>query len=776
MKIKKIAVLGALAAVAGASIATGLTSCGEKADPTGLDIHLNYSGKQGISLRDANFQNKVENANYVKGDLLPTWKAYAEAMGGITFRDASNYGTSSDNDTYKTIQASKYVSETSAVQLIDLFYNSTSNIEKMGAAGEAIDLKPYIDGGKMPNFKKFLTDNPTIEKTITKSGKIYYTPYFDGYNAIERMFVMDTAMVQKVLDIADADDTLDTVTKQGGAGNTTGKGITTPAVGFFQPFIDDNYNYPNAETKIKISKNGALAEVTVARTDNIIALQNDKLEAGTTGNELRQQFRAYLRAAYGANVGTGKTYSKLSEIFTSESACYNTDDLIALMRVIKASNKLITGDDSKEIEILVPRGMASNRVQNMLHFMKVFGIQGMDGEKEMLYYDGNGKMHDAASTQQTYEALGLLSQLYNEGLILGDFNKKTGDKEDGTSYLNQYFGHTKKGSGYGFMLYDYSASTCAMNDIVDGVGTKKDKRDDEFKEVKHEGMMPVLSPVTWWATEASTTYNASTANIDEGRGEVKTLTRYEESNRALKSNSWCIPTTADNKDKAVALMDYMYSADGKRLNDFGPSQYWKDGKADSFSYAGEKTPQFNDTFKTMISEASTDFWSFLRGYLGSTHGIGYQRSATINYLATNKYAQAGTANVENSIADGASVLCMVDKKDNKKFDLCVPTAGYGSISADNQEKYAAVTAFWAADKCNAADLGWAMYVKKAAATALDKQETDVAGATYGKAGTANTNYKLTDVITQRAERVKVYLFTMANSYKAVPAYAQATAA
>jgi len=62
MKIKKIAVLGALAAVAGASIATGLTSCGEKADPTGLDIHLNYSGKQGISLRDANYQNKVENS------------------------------------------------------------------------------------------------------------------------------------------------------------------------------------------------------------------------------------------------------------------------------------------------------------------------------------------------------------------------------------------------------------------------------------------------------------------------------------------------------------------------------------------------------------------------------------------------------------------------------------------------------------------------------------------------------------------------------------------
>ena len=168
MKIKKIAVLGALAAVAGASIATGLTSCGEKADPTGLDIHLNYTGKQGISLRDASFNNEVEGVNYVKGDLLPVWKAYSEKM-GVTFRDAASYGQDSDNNTYSAIQALGYKSETSAVQNIDLFYNATSNIEKAGGLGEVEDLTPYIDGGKMPNFKKFLDANPTIKKTITKS-------------------------------------------------------------------------------------------------------------------------------------------------------------------------------------------------------------------------------------------------------------------------------------------------------------------------------------------------------------------------------------------------------------------------------------------------------------------------------------------------------------------------------------------------------------------------------------------------------------------------------
>ena len=52
----------------------------------------------------------------------------------------------------------------------------------------------------MPNFKKFLDANPTIKSAISVSGHIYYTPYFDGYNTIERMFIMDSNIVKKILD------------------------------------------------------------------------------------------------------------------------------------------------------------------------------------------------------------------------------------------------------------------------------------------------------------------------------------------------------------------------------------------------------------------------------------------------------------------------------------------------------------------------------------------------------------------------------------------------
>ncbi len=758
MKIKKIAVLGALAAVAGASVATGLTSCGEKADPTGLDIHLNYNGKQGISLRDDSFNNAVENVNYVKGDLLPTWKAYQEAVGGIAFRDAASYGQSSDNDTYNTIQTNGYMSETSAVNKIDLFYNATGNIEKAGAAGEVEDLTPYINDGSMPNFKKFLEANPTIKKTITKGGKIYYTPYFDGYNAIERMFVMDTNMVKKVLD--NPDQTKDTAAVQG-TDSTDNKGIKAPKdKNFFKPFIDADHNYAAATTTVKISKNGVASDLVIKQTDNIIKQQNTSLAAGVSGKDLRAQLIAYLNTAFDGQVGEGKTYANLSDIFISEQAAYNTDELIALMRVIKASSELITGDAATEIQIMIPRGQANNRVDNIADFIKVFGIAGMDGEKEMLYYDQDGHLNDAACTKGAYTAYDYLAQLYAEGLMLTDFNVK--DKGNGTIYLNKYFGHTAENPGYGFMMYDYSASTCAMNSKVDGVGTADSKRQGSFKDQKYDGMMPVLSPLTYWHTEKG--FNAYTEELTDRTH--KKLVRYEESNRALKSNSWCIPTSADNKAKAVALMDYLMGEDGKRINDFGPSQYWKDGKKDSYSYAGEKTPQFNDTFKDMISKSSTDFWSYLRGYLGSTHGIGYVRSATINYLATNKYAQTGTANIENSIASGASVLCKVDKFSTATYDTSVPTAGYKSISTTDQDDYGAVTAFWASDKCSDDELGWVKLIKNKYVVGKTFEDTTE----LGKAYQAKTAYTYADVQAQLEKRAKVYLATMAGD--AAPAYAK----
>ena len=762
MKIKKIAVFGAVAAVAGLSLAACSSANQKSYKPAyqddedlevgvngELNIHLNYKGQAGVTLRDANgYYNNVEEKNYAKGDLLPVWEELQKKV-GVKINEASEYGKSSDNDVYKQVKAAGYASETDANKKIDLFYNSTSNIEKMGAAGEAEDLLKYVNDGTMPNFKAFLDKNPTIKKALTKGGKIYYTPYFDGYNNIERMFIMDVNLVKKVLD--NDDQSKDTTKNQGTS--TTGVAAVE-----FQPFMDDNYNYPS-DTIVPVSKNAILQQLTIKKTDNIIKQQNASMTVGASGADLRKQLKDYLQAAFGDYVGEGKLYPNYSDIFISESAAYNTDELIALMRVIKASAELISGDANTEIEIACPRGQDKTRIQNIMMMMKMFGIQGLDGEKDMLFYDQDGKLNDAASSKATYEGLTYLSQLYDEGLILGDFFMSAASNS-GTAYTAKYFGKTAANPGYGFMLFDFCATQAANNSLdEDGVGTADSKRQDQFKNQTVTGIMPVLSPLTYWATE-----KGANAKDDALKNRThKTLIRYEESNRALKTNSWCIPSSSTNKVAAAKMMDYLMGTNGAIINDFGPKQYWKDQTGASFEYLNEKTPEFNDTFKKMISDSGKDFWTFLRNYMGATHGIGYVRSATINYLATNKYGKIGQLNIDNSIVSGATNLCLVDKYETPTFDTSVPSAGYEAISDTVAAEYDAVSTFWAADKLASAANGWVAVVVAPASTISNSLAC-------GKTTNTGVNYTYGDVQTQIAKRLTNYLYAMADSFDAVPSY------
>ena len=769
MKQKKLALMG-VAAVA----ALGLASCGNsnskdrtqkettlEQDTKGLDIYVNYQGKQGITLQQKeSYVNKADGVTYTKGQLLPTWVAFQDAVKS-TFRDASKYATTKDDATQTAVKANGYKSETDSNQMIDLYYQTTSAINTMGKAGEAVDLMQYVNAGLMPNFKEFLDENPTIKKQISSSGKIYYTPYFDGYNAVERMHIMDVNLAKKVLDSTSGFDTE----------TTNGKGASKNVVqgeGLVKPFIDAEYNYPNKSTKIAVSVNGEAKSITVKQVKNIVKQQNELLAAGCTGKQLAEQLQTYLKEAYGDYIGSGKTFTNLSDIFVSESAAYNTDELIALMRVVKANPKLISGNANEEIEILIPREGKANRVQNIMHMMNIFGIQGMDTEKEGLFFDANGKINDAYALESTYEGLQLLSAMYDEGLILTDFNKDN----KGKSYTAKYLGKTTDDAGYGFMLYDFSATQAQMNTRdEDGIGTKDSARKGAFENTSVTGVMPILPPVTWWATGKDWKYNQS---LSDHTG--MTLTRRSTSNRTLKTNAWCIPTTSDNKERAAVLMDHLFSKEGQLTQDFGPrsENYWKTTDDSKFMlYNGMHTPEFSSKVKEMISEAAnegTDFWTFMRAYLGATHGIGHVRTAAINYLATNAYGKIGTMNIENAIADGVVCLDMVDKNGVGvySFDNSVPSAGYGSASS--ADDYAAVTAFWAEDKYNDEAIGWAaIVVAKAGTITFDSTQT------IGKdASASKVAYSYSTVKSQLKSRITKYLYDLVSGYDEdlVPSYVQ----
>ncbi len=708
-----------------------------------LDIYINYSGRQGITYTGDSFENPIEGKTYYKGDLLPTWE-YLQSSLKTKIYDATSYNVSSDNESYTAVENSNYMSETDITRKIDIFYNATGNINKAGKAGKLVDLKANLD--KMPNFKEFLANNPTIEKAITVNGKIYYTPYFDSYNAIERMFIMDTNIVKLILD----EDT-DSNAKDTAIATTKTNGLQAYK---YQPFMDATSNYATAPT-VKVSKDAKASDITLVKTDNIIKKQNEAALTAT-GQSMRKQLRDYIKTVLGTNYGNGMMYENLSDFFIGEQACYNVDDLIALMRVVKASPELITGDANKEVEILVPRGAVANRVDNIADFLQVWGIQGFSAEYEMLYFDENGKLNDAASTPATYQALEYLSQIYDEGLILGDFyNTSTLGY---TGYLNKYFGKTSDNGGYGFMLYDYSANVCSVNSKVNGIGTDDAVRTGSFRDTSVTGIMPVLPPLTYWSNKTTSTYDADIRDFSN-----KSLLRYSDDNRALKSTSWCIPASSDNIAGALKMLDYFMSEEGALINSFGPSQYWQGG-IDSFTYAGEKTPYLSDETWEMFSNSRTDFWSFMRGYIGATHGIGHIRSNSINYQSMNYYGQIGQRNLENAIASGAVTLALVDNPiyanaTNKAgFASSVPTAGYTKPGDAVANDYDAVTSFWYSDKYSGTASGWVKYIIDPAGT-----YTSTSTMIIGTTRISRINYSFKDVIDQIPARISSYLYTVANS-------------
>ena len=698
-----------------------------------LDVYINYNGS-GISLIDQYFHNDVENIDYSYGDLLPTWKKYQEEL-DIKINDACSYTTRTDNDTFQYLNTNDFKSERDATRNIDLFYNTVINIEKMGLAGLAVNLKDYL--GLMPNFKAFLDKKPAIERQITsENGGIYYTPYFDGMNSIERMLIMDTNIVKKILDEDTDTNSCDTTLAVNNENKLNDLKYT--------PFIDETHNYPDSLTNVKISKNAKLMDINIKQTDNIILLQNNS-KTTATGMSMRKQLRDYLKEAFGEYVGPGKIYENLSDIFISESAAYNADELIALMRVVKASPELITGDSSAEVEILFPRGQQNNRIDNIADFMQIWGIQGLDSEKDALYFDARGKLNDAYSTKATYHALDYLSQIYDEGLILEDFYLY--GNGSATEYLNRYFGKTSNFTGYGFLMYDYSASTGNTNTKVNGIGTDDAKRRNEFMNESVTGIMPVLPPLSYWGDNPNCKYNQDL--IDHSN---KVLMRYADSNRGLKSNSWAIPATADNVVDAIRLMDYLYSDEGSFYNQFGPEQYW--GK--STTYYGLTTPTFKQEFMDMYLDSNMDFWSFLRRYVGAGFGIGHVRSESLNYQVTNEYTKVGQKNIENAILSGAVVLPKIFKGYNTDsgygFASSVPSIKH-NVPFEWQIQYGVITSFWTTERVYDEPTGWIKYI-------TTPYENINQTLVMGIDNFTGSNYNLDDVRKQLPARIGIYLYDM----------------
>lgn len=691
--------------------------------------------------------NPIDGITYAAGNTLPAWKAFAEKLNFTAITQGSSYGaTIDDAQSYKDFKAAKQSDGTYKDKnndVADVFYNTTPNLNELGDQNELVDLTSYLSSGKMPAFKKFLDDNPEIRTELTHNGKIFYTPYLDGYQAIERNFVMDTTQVEKLLD-----DALPTGTGLLAAGKDgADKGLKSEPKA--EQFIgEDGYNY-DSDMQIAIvnPSNNQKVTVTVKKTDNILKLQNESLKNGCTGADLITQFKTYAQAAYG-DIITQYYGGKISKMFTSVGACYNADDLVALLRIFKANPDVLYGsaDVYDEVVPVFPRGQANNRVENILNFgATLYGVQGRGSEYDHLFFGADGKIHDFDTQQASYDMLDKLSALYSEGLIQANFWAGSG----GSDGINNFF--IKKNAGkstFGLMEYDYIATQAASNDLKDGVGTASTSRKTSasgfnFADVQVRGVTAILSPLTYVSSK-SYSYDQK---LDNNTG--KELVRYYEENRAVKTTSWAIPKSSDNIDTAIALMDFMFTKEGWEIQNFGPEGYWEYG-----TVLGEaNTPILNQQILNHFSSSGIDFWNYCRGFLGTTQGIGHYRPTTLDYQATNYYARGGYDNLVVASKVGVQMTSRaVGNAADITWHTSMPMAVFSKMTTEIANTYAGVTQFWAQAGKAASDgsqNGWVAIVANGS------------GYTNTVISANNVDYGYKDILDQRATKNTSYLNTMA---------------
>ncbi len=536
-------------------------------------------------------------------------------------------------------------------------------------AGKLVAIDEYLD--QMPNFKAWVEKNPDIWASMQHTdGHVYFTPYFDGLNSIEKMFLMNTSYVEKLLD-GEIDAADESVTLTNGTSYT--------------PYVVET-----EKQKLTVSVDGTAKTITAdfAEANNAVKKQNDL--SAKNGKALVEALKAALIAEYGSAIaksaggsaeGSDVVYNKLSEIFTGEKACYNTDDLVALLRCVKTCPKTLTGDVTTQMNPISPRTAENKRTIDLVSLISLWGLKGNDSENGKLYYDVDGELKDARTTEDTYDVgLSNLNKLYKEGLFVNNF---TSDKSGKAMGSTEWRGNNIK-DGTGFLYYDYNGTTSPFNDDV--------------LEGSKGFAQPVLAPVVKWA-DSSKTLNYKGTNL------AGTYFRYSEANRALKDGGWCIPAESDNIGTAIALMDYLFSEEGAKIQDFGPDdgKYWDlktQGQAGNTPYEnavcainGGTSPIIKQAVLDDIksNDAGVTWNDYYRAFIGSTQGIGHIREDSLDYQTTySEKSRDGLSNVQTAIKSGAMILAQTTIDSNtSKFFVSVPQTI--AISSDDTSKINAST-------------------------------------------------------------------------------------
>ncbi len=603
----------------GAATAEAVVEALPSGEGATVRVNLSDDGKRFISYQRDTPYVSLDGKTYVKDDLSPTWQHIADTL-NITVEDTNPHNGSK-------VEATLDLEVSTQLQSAEIFGGAALQFAEYGQNGLFLPLNQYAE--YLPNLMSFLSKNPIVEASLTSGdGNIYYSPYFDGIDGIEKTLIIRHDLVEKLLD-----------TNQTWSTDTT---LTT----YYEPFYPNAYNATIQGTTKSITR-------SQGTTKNIITQMNNAPRLD--GKTAVQLLRNYIDTVY---MSSGQ-YEKRSELFLSENAAYNPDELIALMRAAKLNEEILIGE-GQTLHIYFPRENNEMRWRAFLWGVSIWGVQGGDSRHNLAYFATDGTVKDSRGEPDLYAALERFNDLYKEGLVLKDFNNGMG--ESMSNYRTELFRSEGTKVPNGFITFDYITST--INAVKpDHTG---------YSDVVFSTILPPA--IDWFDT-----------------GEY---IHFSESSRSVKRFGMGVAAhVADNPDVLAAtlkVVDYPFSEEGKVVTVFGPESFWNfdttgvEGK-DYYLFQGEKWPAIKqEVLDEMALLANGNFSVYYREYLGATLPIGFIKSQALEYQTQNEMASSAQKLLDNAIAEGGLIMAGLGGGDVPDYMNVVPTI-FPTTRAENNQ-------------------------------------------------------------------------------------------
>ncbi len=566
-------------------------------DDIALNMNVGYKAEYGyITYREKQVSESFElfGKTYNRGQLKPAWQELSDTL-GIDF-----------NDAYQQLDAEDQINDTTNYSRYDMITGQADTIVQKATSNSSqyIDLSLYMD--YMPNYKAFLEENPIVQMSIvsdTSTGAMYYAPYFDGNDDIEKYELAQLQWVERLLDTTDAGENTtftasvsakktasidgDTIRGEVGDGKTasvksfmgtTGEWwVNTTNVAASQLNADGTLG-SSADTKqitkVVVSYDDALAAAKNNTTElgkavvaagvkdaskltsgNIVDLQNQAIndtQGAVTGAQLLNMLRAYIDVAYQKEDGS-KFYATRSDVFNGYNAAWDADLLVALSRCIVTNTGLLgTKTEAQNIFAIMGRENKTQRQNDLVSLAgELYGVRGLTPRYQWTYIDSEGKINDSRNDVDMWEALDRLNEMVEEGLLY-----------TGTKHAAGASSYYKADSPESFMIYDYVQTQTANGGFELELGT------DNLKLPEDYNFTAINTPVSKWNDGTTNDANYSYLNGEK-------VMRFTESWRSVKNTGFCLPRAnyEGNPQKlaaALKFIDYLFSNDGQILMTYGP--------------------------------------------------------------------------------------------------------------------------------------------------------------------------------------------------------------